>query len=63
MMVLAVLGLGTMAYHGALRREVTHRQKWMAENRVVAAEVSIRKKDFTIEETTAQVKGLRGVAE
>mmetsp|Transcript_56925 Transcript_56925/g.133536 ORF Transcript_56925/g.133536 Transcript_56925/m.133536 type:complete len:560 (-) Transcript_56925:65-1744(-) len=63
MMVLAVLGLGTMAYHGALRREVTHRQKWMAENRVVAAEVSMRKKDFTIEETTAQVKGLRGVAE
>ncbi|CAJ1379489.1 unnamed protein product [Effrenium voratum] len=59
----AMLGLGAMAYHGALRRETTHRNKWIIEHVVEEAEEVILQQNSTIQETTAQVKGLRVVAE
>lgn len=63
MVVFALLGLSAMAYHGALRRENTHRQKWALAHMVEEAEEVMREQDNTIQETTAQVKGLRVVAE
>jgi len=63
MILFALLGLSGMAYHGALRREKTHRQKWTFEHMVEQAEEVMREQDNTIQETTAQVKGLRVVAE
>eukprot|EP00435_Cladocopium_sp_Y103_P051392 s2722_g15.t4 len=63
MILFALLGLSGFAYHGALRREKTHRQKWTFEHMVEEAEEVMREQDNTIQETTAQVKGLRVVAE
>lgn len=63
MILFALLGLSGFAYHGALRREKTHRQKWTFEHMVEEAEEVMREQDNKIQETTAQVKGLRVVAE
>ena len=39
-----------MAYHGALRREQTHRQKWTFKHMVEEAEEVMREQDNVIKE-------------